>query len=159
AAVAAAIFISLNTSSVAAGAGAPLATGLQQLSAAYERGDPSLARKLKLHLTDRHGDPLVRIRLRPGADTNAVLTRLSAAGFRMQTHSSLNPSWVEGYLPLSVAHSAAQVGGVHSIHAEPRPVRRAGSVQSQAVALEKADIAQRRGFDGKGIRIAALSDS
>jgi hypothetical protein len=144
---------------VAAGSSAPLATGLRELAAAYDRGDPRLPQKLKLHLTDRTGDPLVKVRLLPGVDSDAVLAKLSAAGFRMQTRSTLDTSVVEGYLPLALAHKAATVAGIHSISAEHRPIRRAGSVQSQAVALEKADIAQKNGFDGKGIRIAALSDS
>jgi Subtilase family len=159
AAVSAALCISLNVSSVAAGTPAPLATGLRELAAAYDSGDPRLPQKLKLHLTDRTGDPLVKVRLMPGADANAVLGKLSAAGFRMQTRSTIDTSIVEGYLPLAFAHKAAAVAGIHSISAEHRPMRRAGSVQSQAVALQKADIAQKRGFDGKGIRIAALSDS
>lgn len=159
AAVSAALCISLNMSSVAAGTSAPLATGLRELAAAYDRGDPRLQQKLKLHLTDRAGDPIVKVRLMPGADAEAVLAKLSAAGFRLQTRSTIDTSVVEGYLPLAFAHKAAAVAGVHSIDAEHRPMRRAGSVQSQAVALEKADIAQKNGFDGKGIRIAALSDS
>ncbi len=159
AAVSAALCISLNVSSVAAGASAPLATGLRELAAAYDRGDPHLQQKLKLHLTDRAGDPLVKVRLLPGTDSDAVLAKLSMAGFRLQTRSTLDTAVVEGYLPLAFAHKAAAVAGIHSISAEHRPMRRAGSVQSQAVALQKADIAQKRGFDGKGIRIAALSDS
>ena len=159
AAVSAALCISLNVSSVAAGASAPLATGLRELAAAYDRGDPRLAQKLKLHLTDRAGDPIVKVRLMPGVDADAVLTKLSAAGFSLQARSTIDPSIVEGFLPLASVHTAAAVAGIHSIHAEHRPMRHAGSVQSQAVALEKADLAQKNGFDGKGIRIGALSDS
>jgi hypothetical protein len=159
AAVSAALCVCLNTSSLAAAPSAPLATGLRELAAAYDRGDPRLPQKLKLHLTDRSGDPLVKVRILPGADAKAVLADLAAAGFRLQTQSTLDPAIVEGVLPLAAAHKAAAVTGVHSIHAEHRPMKRAGAVQSQAVALQKADLAQKNGFDGKGIRIAALSDS
>src|ERR1700737_3234989 len=159
AAVSAALCVSLDTSSLAAGASAPLATGLRELAAAYDRGDPRLSQKLQLHLTDRTGDPLVKVRIMPGADSKAVLADLASAGFRLQTQSTLDRALGEGVLPLAAAHKAAAVTGVHSIHAEHRPMKHVGLVTSQAVALEKADLAQKNGFDGKGIRIAALSDS
>src|SRR5581483_3209229 len=145
--------------STASAAPAPLASGLRELVASYDRGDPRLTQKLKYHLTSRAGDPMVIIRLMPGVDQNAVLAKLAAAGFRLQTHSTINRSLVEGFLPLAAAQRAANVSGIHSIHAERRPVQHAGKVQSQAVALEKADIAQKNGFDGTGIKIGALSDS
>ena len=92
AAVSAAFCVSLNTSSLAAGPAAPLATGLRELAAAYDRGDPRLAQKLKLHLTDRTGDPLVQVRIMPGADSKAVISRKAmvlmekaSASLRFQT--------------------------------------------------------------------------
>ncbi|MBV8784238.1 MAG: S8 family serine peptidase [Gammaproteobacteria bacterium] len=145
--------------SLPAAAAAPLASGLRELSAAYERGDARLPMLMKHQLTDRNGTPLVRVRIQPGASMDAVLKQLAAVGFRAQTRSSLNPAMVEGFLPLGAAPAAAAVAGVHSIHATLRPTGHAGSVQSQAVALEKADIAQARGIDGTGIRVGALSDS
>ncbi|HYL71109.1 MAG TPA: S8 family serine peptidase, partial [Candidatus Dormibacteraeota bacterium] len=143
----------------ASAAPAPLGAGLKELSVAYDRGDAKLPAQLKQHLVSRTGDPLVRVHLQPNADAKAVLAKLAAVGFRLQTHSTINPALAEGYLPLSAVHAAANVSGVHSLLATHRPFTHAGSVQSQAVALEKADIAQNRGFDGSGIRIAALSDS
>src|ERR1700730_9116665 len=131
AAVSAPLWVSLSTSSLAAGPAAPLATGLRELAAAYDRGDPRLPQKLKLHLTDRAGDPLVKVRIMRGADSKAVLADLAAAGFRLQAQSTLDPAMVEGVLPLAAAHKAAAVAGVHSIHAEHRPMRRAGLVQSR----------------------------
>jgi hypothetical protein len=148
----------LGSTSVFA-ADAPLGAGLNQLVAAYERDDPSLAWKLSLHLTDVKGDPMVLVHLAPGADQAAALARLAAVGFRLTTHSSINPLLAEGFMPLSAARAAAGVEGVHSLHATHRPTRHAGSVQSEAVALEKADIAQAKGFDGTGIKIGAISDS
>ncbi len=144
---------------LSASAAAPLASGLRELSAAYERGDARLPVLMKHQLTDRSGAPMVQVRILPGASMDAVLKQLAAVGFRAQTRSSLNPALVEGFLPLSAAKAAAAVPGIHSIHATLRPSPHAGSVQSQAVALEKADIAQARGVDGTGIRVAALSDS
>lgn len=159
AAVSAALCLLLNTVSPAAAAPAVLAAGLKELSAAYDRGDPRLPAQLKLHLTSLEGDPLVRVHLLANANADAVLAKLAAAGFRLQTRSSINPALIEGYLPLAAAHTVANIAGVHSVLATQKPIRHAGSVQSQAVALEKADIAQARGIDGSGIRIGALSDS
>src|ERR1700743_3270621 len=136
---------------------AALGSGLNELVNAYERGDSSLGWKLSLHVTDVKGDPMVLVHLGAG-DQNAALAKLKAAGFRLTTRSTINPSLAEGFLPLSSVHAAAAVAGVHSLHATHRPARHAGSVQSQAVALEKADIAQAKGIDGTGIKIGAISD-
>ena len=138
---------------------AVLASGLSQLVASWESGDPRLSSQLGLHITSTAGDPMVLVHFAPGADVATALKKLEAAGFRLTTRSSINPSLVEGYLPLANARAAAATGGVRSLHATQRPIKHAGSVQSQAVALEKADVAQAHGFDGRGIRVGALSDS
>jgi hypothetical protein len=149
----------LLTSVTPASAEAPLASGLRELAAAHDRGDARLPALLALHITDRAGDPLVTVRVQPNADANAVLKQLEAVGFHLQTRSSINPWLLEGFLPLAAAHTAARISGIHSIHATQRPAQRVGLVTSQAVALEKADIAQSRGVDGTGIRVGVLSDS
>ena len=150
---------SLACGAVSADPGAPLARGLSQLVASYETGDPRLASQLKIHVTDSRGDPLVLVHLAPGVDADQTLLRLAAAGFRLKTRSTINPSLADGYLPLTAARAAANVAGVLSLHATQLPMKLAGSVQSQAVALEKADIAQAHGFDGTGLKLGALSDS
>ncbi len=140
-------------------AAAPLAGGLKEMATAYDKGDQRAPGFLKLSLRDRLGDPMVRVRLMAGADQSAVLAQLAAAGFKLKVRSTMNPLLVEGYVPLALLHQVANVAGVHSIRASLRPHRNAGSVQSQAVALQKADIAQSRGFDGSGVKIGVLSDS
>jgi hypothetical protein len=102
---------------------------------------------------------MVLVHLADGVDQAAALSKLGAAGFRLKAVSTLNASVVEGFLPLARAREAASLDVVQTIRAEHRPIAHAGAVQSQAVALQKADIAQARGIDGKGIRIGALSDS
>ena len=147
-----------NAFTAASAAEAPLASGLQELAAAYDRGDSRLPAQLALHISS-HGDPLVTVRLLPNTDADAVLKQLAAAGFRLQTRSSINPSLVEGFLPLSAVHTAARISGIHSLHAQQRPAKHAALPPKQAAVLEKADIANAHGFDGTGIHIAALSDS
>ena len=138
---------------------AALTGGLKELVASWERGDPRLASHLALHVTDSKGSPLVMLRLAPGTRLEQVLPQLKAQGFRLTTHSTINPSLVEGYLPLSAARSVAAISGIQAVRATQVPAKHAGAVQSQAVALQKADIAQANGFDGSGIRVGALSDS
>ena len=139
--------------------GAPLAAGLDHLVTAWEGNDPRFAAHLAQHITSVAGDPLVMVRLADGAAADEVLPKLSAAGFRLVTRSSINRSLVEGYMPIGAARSLAAVAGVRSVHAVQRPVTHAGAVQSQAVALQKADVAQALGFDGTGIKLGVLSDS
>lgn len=138
---------------------AAMGGGLRQLVNAWEQGDPRLQSHLDLHLKSSAGEPLVHVHLAAGVTADQALPALKAAGFRLTAVSTIDPSHLEGFLPLGKARSATLLGAVQSINAVQRPRHNAGSVQSQAVALEKADIAQAAGFDGTGIRIGALSDS
>jgi len=147
---------------IAGGASAsPGALGgsLSQLVARWERGDPNLSQFLALHLANRAGEPVVMLRVEEGTTLHQVLPELSAIGFRLTSTSSLEAGLAEGYLPLGSARSAAAVPGVRNLRAQLKPQKNAGAVQSQAVALQKADLAQARGFDGRGTRVGALSDS
>ncbi len=152
--------ISLFVVGTASAAAPPvLGSGLRQLVAAWENADPRLENAMALHISNVAGDPLIRLRLTEGVKFEDLAPQLSALGFQKVAVSSLDPRLVEGYLPLHAARAAAGVLGVRSAHAVQRPRHNAGSVQSQAVALHKADLAQARGLDGTGIRIGALSDS
>ena len=138
---------------------AQLTGTLGQMVARSEAHDPSLSALLSFHLKNRAGDPVVKIRLADGVDASQVLPALSAAGFRLTSKSSIDGRLVEGYLPLGRARDVAAVPGVALIRAQLKPKTNAGSVQSQAVALEKADKVQQTNIDGRGTRIGALSDS
>lgn len=108
---------------------------------------------------DRQGRVMLRVRVADPAKRDAVMAKLSALGFRTVATSRLSPALVEGYLPVSAVRSAAGVPGVRALIAQPKPMKNAGSVQSQAVALQKADLAQANGYDGTGIKIGVMSDS
>ena len=138
------LFVSVMTP--AAAEAAALASGLQEPTSSYDRGDPRLAAQLALHITNRRCDPMVLIHLEPNSDASAVLTELAAAGFQLTTHSTINPALVEGYLPLAAVHTAAAVAGVRALHAQQRPVKRAALLPvlppvKQAAVFEKANIA------------------
>jgi hypothetical protein len=138
---------------------ATLGRGMEQLVRLNETNNPKLAAALRMHVTDPQGSVLVHVRLEPGADQQRALAALAQAGFRLQAISQMDPSLIEGYMPLAAARSAAGLAGVSRVLAVQRPKALAGTVQSQAVAVQKADRAHARGIDGKGTRVGILSDS
>jgi len=149
----------LCVSKAAAAAPGALGGSLSQMVARWESGDPDLTLLLSLHLTNRSGDPVVKLHVADGVALDTVLPELSAMGFRLTATSSIDPRFAEGYLPLGSARAAASVPGVQNVRAQLRPHASAGSVRSQAVALLKARVVQKRGIDGTGVRVGALSDS
>jgi Subtilase family len=133
--------------------------GLRQMVAAMEQKDPRLPLELKRHVTSADGDPLVRVNLADGVTPEQALPQLRAAGFRLQAVSSINRSFIEGYISLANVKQLAATSGIRSMHAVHRPVAHAGIAQSQAVARQNVDAVLARGVTGKGIRVGVMSDS
>src|SRR4051812_24373085 len=153
-----ALAVVLVTTAGAASA-ATLGRGLGQLTALYESSNPKLASALNMHIVAADGAVMVHVRIDAAAPAGQVLQRLVAAGLRITAVSELDPTLIEGYLHLAQARNAAAVPGVLHVLAVQRPRNLAGSVQSQAVPVQKADLAQARGIDGTGTKVGVLSDS
>ena len=158
ASIACSLVLALIASATAASA-ATLGRGLEQLTALYETGNSQLASTLQLHIVAPDGAVMVHVRLDDTANSGQTLARLVANGLRITAMSEMDPTLVEGYVQLASARALASVAGVRHVLAVQRPRQLAGLVQSQAVAVQKADVAQARGVDGSGTRVGVLSDS
>jgi hypothetical protein len=136
-----------------------LGGGMEELVRLYESNNSKLLDVLKHHVTSGADEVMVNIHLNPGTTAQEALPALAAEGFRLRAISKIDSRAIEGFLPLWAARSTSWQIGVASVLAVQRPLKFAGSVQSQAVAAQKANAAQARGIDGSGIRVGALSDS
>jgi hypothetical protein len=154
-----ALVVGLLTSTAWAASPSAMGGGLQQLVAMWENGNPQLNRALALHVTNVAGEPLVRLRLADGARLQDALPHLASLGFRLTAQSKLDARLVEGFLPLHAVRQAAAAPAIAAARSVQRPLANAGAVQSQAVAVQRANLAQANGFTGKGVRLGALSDS
>lgn len=144
---------------VPAFAQAVLGGGLEQLVRMKQESSPNLQGALNHHITSESGEVLVDIHIQNGASVSELLPKLTASGFRLQAISELNPNIIEGYVALDSARNLGVTAGIRSVLAAHRPKSFAGRSQNQAVQVEKADLAQARGWDGSGIKIGVLSDS
>jgi hypothetical protein len=136
-----------------------MGNGLRDLVQDNDVGSPALGIHIQQFLRNDEGDVLVHVHLKAGVDANRVLDKLKAAGLDVTAVSQVDARHVEGYLPLRYARTLANLDIVRALNTERPPLLNAGAVQSQAVALEKADLVHAHGLRGQGIRIGALSDS
>jgi len=133
--------------------------GLRQLVHESEVADARLPAHLKRYLHSAQSDVLVHVHLKEGTDGHLQRLPLAAAGLKVTAVSAIDARHVEGYVSLRDARALAGLDAVRSLGVLHKPMTFAGRVQSQAVALEKADKVQEKGIDGTGIRVGALSDS
>ncbi|MFL5398137.1 MAG: S8 family peptidase [Myxococcales bacterium] len=154
-----ALLVALLSTPALAAPGGTLGRGMQQLVQLYENGNPRLTDALAMHDVSPAGEILVDIRVEDGVSQSQALAQLAPAGFRLQATTDLDGKLLEGYLPLDAARAAARMPGVATVLAVQKPVTYVGKVTTQAVEVQKADLAQANGFDGAGIRVGVLSDS
>jgi hypothetical protein len=111
-------------------------------------------------LTTRDAEGRVLIQLTPQAGTDAASFRKQAEGLGLVVKNvDRDHGTLVGFTPLSAVRGLAALPETGTIAQVARPTTRTGSALSQGVALERADRAQAKGADGKGITIGVLSDS
>ena len=133
---------------------ATLGRGMDQLVRLHETNNPKLAAALNAHLRNSTGAVLVHVRLDPDASSAQVLEALRRDGFVLQAISLLDPTLVEGYLPLSAARAAAAVPGVRRVLAVQRPRASPASCRARRSRCRRPTAVHARGIDGKGTRSA-----
>jgi len=112
-----------------------------------------LKQQVALGADDR---PLLSIRI--VGPTDPVVTQLKALGANVHLTSEKH-GVIEAWVKIDDLPVVAQIQGVLSVSPVYRPIRLAGSVQSQGDPVVRADVVRANGFNGSPFLIGVLSDS
>lgn len=111
-----------------------------------------------LAIRDDAGRVLVQLTPQAGVNRASFRKQAEALGLKVQ-NTDAKSGTLEGFAPLDKVTAMSALKGTGTIAQSIKPVAHTGAATSQGVALQRADLVQNRGVDGKGITIGALSDS
>ena len=111
-----------------------------------------------LTVRDRQGRVLVDLTPQAGVDRAAFRRGAEAAGLVVRDVDAARGT-LEGFVALGDVEALKAVTGRGTLVQALRPQTRIGAATSQGVALQRIAQVQKRGVDGAGVTIGALSDS
>ncbi len=117
------------------------------------RLDPNL-----LAIRDGKGRVMVQLTPQAGVDRAAFRKQAEAQGLDVQAVDSSSGT-LEGFVALSSVHALAGLKGTGTLAQSVKPKTRVGKATTQGVVQQRIDKAQAKGVDGRGITVAAMSDS
>jgi Subtilase family len=141
-----------------------LGMGLGRLIASSKAGTDSRAAggvnlsTNKLTVRDAKGRILIDATPQAGADAAAFRKQAEALGMVVK-NTDAKSGMIEGYAPLSAVTKISALKNAGTVAQSLKPHVFTGSVTSQGVHFQRIDKAMGKHSNGKGITIAALSDS
>ena len=111
-----------------------------------------------LAIRDAKGRVLVDLTPQAGVDRAAFRRAAEAAGLDVRATDAKRGT-LEGYVDLGDVQALKALRGRGTLAAAVRPSTRVGAATSQGVALQRVNRVQKRGIDGRGVTVGALSDS
>jgi hypothetical protein len=142
---------------------ASLGNGLGRLVAQSNKASLKRAGGFRMDqesLTIRDAQDRVLIQLTPQSNVDRAAFRKQAEGLGLVVKTvEAEHGTLEGFAPVAAVQGLAALRGTGTIVQALKPTTNIGKATSQGVAMQRVDRVQRRGVDGKGITIGALSDS
>ena len=140
-----------------------LGLGLGQLVAEQSAGQQRRASASPINraattVRDDEGRVLVQLTPQAGVDARTFRRAAEAAGLVVRDVDAARGT-LEGFVALGDVQALKAVPGRGTLVQALKPQTRIGAATSQGVALQRINQVQKRGLDGAGVTIGALSDS
>ena len=139
-----------------------LGNGLGRLVQGDGKGARSLSTPLidpnATAIRDDQGRVMVDLTPRAGTDRVAFRQQAEANGLDVQAVDSEHGT-LEGYASLDAVRALAAMRDTGTLNQAVRPHVNTGSVDDQGVPFQRVDKVHRRGVNGRGVTVGALSDS